>query len=157
MTLVVLNHLRRDLLHLRVTASHVVVRYSPGLVGSITTIWFRTVIRSYFRWVPYVTMASVSGLVVGRDQRSRRFIYSLNGMSTTLEIDPQLFKDLAQNGHWFTFWLQVFNGFNVLFLTQLKGAFFAVSPDPNGWHVNVSNGLGYGLMFLYSLFTRSLL
>lgn len=120
--LVVLNNLQPDILHLRVTTSRLVVRYSPGILGSITTLWFRTITQSYLRYIPYIAMASVDGLEVSSGKKPRRFFSSLNGMSTFDTTIASLFFQI-KDGHWFHIWLFIFATFNVLFLTPLKGAF----------------------------------
>lgn len=134
-------------LHLRTKAAHLAVQYVPGIVGTVTTIWWTAVVQSYNRIIPYKTMASVP-LDVGSNTDAIRIMYDLNALAV-LTFRPGVMLNLLRQGHGMTFLVNFSLQLSIIFLTPLKGGFIQVTEDPKGWTTVVSRGIGYALFVVY--------
>ncbi|KAF2494534.1 hypothetical protein BU16DRAFT_582446 [Lophium mytilinum] len=132
----------------RTSPNHAAFQYIPGLVGTVSTIWWRAVARSYLRIMPYISMAALSSsLDCSQSANYKRMMYSIN----SLTIGGAFSSDLIKDGHWLTLITSITTLVTAILFMPLKSSFVQTNEDSEGWVVVVSSGVGYSLVVLYAL------
>ena len=144
-SLIAASHYRPDLLHIRRSLNRSLGEYVPGILGSITTILFRTVVLSYDRIMPCIAMASVPITPsIASKPASRAKYPSASGVRlgyTFFESDGRLLTTFLNLGRIYL----------PLGLVPLKSTFLQIAQDEtnSGWTLAVSNRVGYCLIVIY--------
>jgi len=123
-----------------------VVRYVPTIVGTITTVLFRSMRDTMARIQPYISMASHP-----RDEGSRGS-KSL-GMLYTSELFWGQAKRRFHPRHqdWLR-WAMFFGSILTFQISGYKAALFTASSNPNGtWVLTVHNYIAFVLLALYAV------
>ncbi|KAJ7052326.1 hypothetical protein C8F01DRAFT_1337864 [Mycena amicta] len=130
--------------HIASTQNHMAFRYTPAIVGTITTILWRTIITTLGRMTPYISMASPQGTL--EVEKHRRLARTLEGTYTDTSglIAP------ARNRHWLYFLGNLTSLILMLVMVPLKASLIQLSPDSTGWVIVILPIVAYLLMALYS-------
>ncbi|KIY01614.1 uncharacterized protein Z520_03166 [Fonsecaea multimorphosa CBS 102226] len=148
--LVALNTFAPTDLHIRRSVGYNAFNYVPSVLGSVTTTTFRSLVSSYGRLLPYLTMSASTFRT-----RQRNDVHNTNtilvGSFVSLHLIPNdLGFELLRYGHYLTFalfWSRVIiNGY----FASFKAALIRVTPDSHGWQVSISNPVGYALIAMYT-------
>lgn len=133
-------------LHVRETRNYYAIRYGPGAVGTITTIWWRSIVQSYNRLFPYFVMANHPIQKKVEVVASHR----LNNIdANTIGIGDMM--QLAKGNHWTAFSVSIC-GFGVPFiLVAMKSALLQITEDQAGWGITVDPSIGYAVIAMYSV------
>jgi hypothetical protein len=148
--IVCLNNIAPEMLHVAQTSSRLAFRYVPAAAGTVTTVWWGSVARSYLRLIPYITMASAS---TGLSGRAPQGLLTLRSVSNLLAFfpTPAALARLIKERHILTM-ITFSTSFLVIpFLTPLKNALFQTTQDLAGWSITVSNKVAYIAITVYSL------
>lgn len=127
-------------------------RYLPGIVGSVSSIWYRSISSTYGRITPYITMAAASTAHKGKRQESYHDTLQREG---TLNVFIPNFSDLgrmAKNKHFLTLAVVTISTLIQPFFVPLKNSFLHIAPDDTGWQIQVSLSVGYALVVSYLFF-----
>jgi hypothetical protein len=154
-TLIVLSLEKPQHLHFRDSQHRWIIKYSPAIIGTITSVWFRAIVSTYNRIIPYVTMASVP---VPNDERRRPLTFStICGINLMSATDWKL-QDVLRYRYWVA--LVVDSTFKVsgFLLVPVKAGLLQVTQDNEngGWTVNIPFRLPRFLRF-YALLAISVL
>ncbi|OKP12158.1 hypothetical protein PENSUB_2318 [Penicillium subrubescens] len=148
--IVCLNNIAPEMLHVAQTSSRLAFRYVPAAAGTVTTVWWGSVARSYLRLIPYITMASAS---TGLSGRAPQGLLTLRSVSNLLAFfpTPAALARLIKERHILTMVTFSTSFLVIPFLTPLKNALFQTTQDPAGWSITVSNKVAYIAITVYSL------
>lgn len=124
--------------HLKQERYYWIAKYTPSLVGTITTIIVRAVWQSYYRIIPYIAMAGMSNL-------GGKTHFVMTSYSSMYPVD------LISDRHWLALSLWMLLGVVTFTIPPLKTWFMQVVQDDTGWGVEVSTGVGHFLIGLYSI------
>ncbi len=140
-----------DLIH--TTYGALACRYVPSAIGFITTLWWRTVVTTFSRISPYISMAAerspreISG---SRNRKAQRTLHAFYADAMFLP-DFHHLPSLARNGHWLLFATTLASIIVGVSLVGLKAAFVQVTPKGAEWNIAVSAKIGYSLISIYGL------
>ena len=141
------------ILHVDATQDHYAFRYVPIGIGSVTSIWWHTIIVTYSRLSPYISMSAHRNKWnedEAQGQKTRRILHAYYADAV---FEPVLWHipELISTGRWLlvvcTFVSLAINGL----LIPLKATFIQVTPDRNGWDIAFSNKIGYALISMYAM------
>ena len=150
-TLTVLHRTRPDLLHIRLTPYRLTSAYLPTVIGSISTLWFRAIVRSYTRFSPYVMMASVSTSALnGTNDRASRAMYTLSNLSY-FDFSITGIVSLIRNGYATTPLVQIVLILTTIFLAPLKTGLLQLTQDEAGWDIHINKVIAYLLISIYTI------
>lgn len=132
--------------HVR-TRGYFAFRYTPGIIGTMTTIWWRPVTQSYNRLIPYVTMADSS-----RDSKVDEHGQVIIGQQLN-NLDPSVFAPggliaLARHGQGTTLSVTL-TQVEILVLVPLKSGLLQMTQDEKGWSLIVSPFMGMMIIAVY--------
>ena len=148
--LVALNTFAPSELHIRKSVAHDSFNYVPSVLGSITTVTFRSLVSSYGRLLPFLTMSTAGTTAFRQKHDTHSTNTILIGALVSFQTMGTQGIKLLRYGHYLTFslfWSRII--INLSF-ASLKAALIRVSPDSHGWQVSISNGVGYALMVIYA-------
>ncbi|CAG7955110.1 unnamed protein product [Penicillium salamii] len=148
------NDTRPELLHVARTPSQLAFRYVPAATGTVSSIWWSSLTRSYLRLVPYISMASVSNAPKGRGSQDNDTIQSTGDLEA-FSLSPSSIFRLIKERHVLTVIMFLTSFLVGIFLAPLKSTLFQTIPDSEGWTIYVSDKIAYGTIALYSLMTAS--
>lgn len=125
-------------------------RYIPGVIGTLTTLLWRSIAQTYNRIVPYITMASMASKSNDYNHKAFRSAYALGHLSGFMPR-PVDHVALFKERHFLTIIINTTSLLVIPFLTPLKNSFIAIQVESSGWFINVSASVGYSLISLYFL------
>jgi len=134
------------------------LRYTPGILGSVTVVWWRVIVQAWNRMVPYYDMANIREALKGKKTRTEVeavMIQRLVLLDTAFISVGAMFR-AASYRHFTTLNINVLGFFLGLFLTPIKSSFFQVVEQENGFTLAVSSVIGgiiAGFYFFLALWT----
>ena len=138
--------------HLRKDSYRMTFRYLPGIIGSVSSIWYRSISSTYGRITPYVTMAAASTAHKGKRQESYHDTLQQEGTLNVFNPNLSDLRRMAKNKHLLTLALVTISALIQPFFVPLKNSFLHIAPDDTGWQIQVSFNVGYALVVSYLLF-----
>lgn len=128
-------------------------RYVPPAIGLVTVIWWRTVLTTFSRISPYISMAAKSSPKDSPGLEDRKAQRTLHASYADAMFAPDFFhlSSLALNGHWLLFattLVSIIVGFTLM---GLKASFMQTTPKGAEWNIAVSAEIGYALISIYGL------
>ena len=140
-------------MHVDTTQAYYAFRYAPIIIGSVTSIWWRTIFTTYSRMSPYLSMSALSNKWdVGETNRQRtpRILqaYYADAMFEPAVLD---IPTLISNGKWLLTVCTLVSIAIASYLMPLKATFIQVTPGRSGWDIAVSNRIGYTLTSMYAM------
>jgi hypothetical protein len=136
--------------HISNSQRHMAFRYVPAAVGTLTTLWWRTVITALGRMTPYISMAAKAKPSLRDGDISRKVHRTLENAYANNIFTLNIIT-IAQNGHWLLFISIIVQRLMMLFIVPLKASFLQIVPDSNGWTVIVLPKVGYALISIYGV------
>lgn len=122
--ILVIDHRSQASLHLSSQRGFLAFRYLPSIIGTFTTMWWRSIGTAFFHIMPYMSIAdSKVQASPSNDQRRKNW--------------PRLV----------VIYLQVM----LVFIVPIKSVFIQLLPDESGWIVSVSRVAAGFLIAMYSL------
>jgi hypothetical protein len=156
------DHKNHGVIDIHTAHNHLAFRYVPTAVGTVTTIWWRTIMTTLSRITPYISMAGKidpSDKFNTNDRRNLRTLHNAYAYSVfTFSIWD--LPGIAANGHWLLFGSALIQMILILYMVPLKATLLQVTPFHSGWNVTVSSPIGYTLIGIYgmlALFTLAVL
>ena len=144
--MIFLGHKNQDGFHVQTSRNHLAFRYVPAAIGTLTTIWWRTVISTLGRMTPYISMAAQASVY---ERSSHRVHRTLNNTYAD-DIFTWNFWSMAANGHWLLFISVLAQRLMMIFIVPLKASFISIVADQNGWTIIVLPKVGYALISIYA-------
>lgn len=145
--LITLQLSQPGVLHVRETGNYYAIRYGPGVVGTVTSIWWRSIVQSYNRLFPYTVMANQPMLEKdGVEVVAAHRLNNIDGES----IDINGMMQLAKGRHWTAISVSVFGVGIPLVLVAIKSGLLQITEDQAGWGITVDPKIGYAIIALYS-------
>ena len=141
------------ILHVDTTQDHYAFRYAPVVIGSVTSIWWRTMFTTYSRMSPYLSMSAhpnKGNEGEAHRQRTRRILHAYYADAM---FEPNILDipTLISNGQWLLIVCTFVSLTITFYLMPLKATFIQVTPDRSGWDIAVSNKIGYTLISMYAM------
>ncbi|RFU27748.1 hypothetical protein B7463_g8603, partial [Scytalidium lignicola] len=139
--LATIQHKNRRILHFKEKYNYFAVHYTPTIVGTITSVTWQSVVSTFGRFTPFMTLASSESLHTGRSAKLHR---TLGAAYIGAPIGHSLF-----NRHillTFAFASQLFMNF---LLVPLKASLLVIANDDPGFQIEVSTPVSTILGFLY--------
>lgn len=142
-TLVILGHIDPTWLRFASTSSYHLWYQTPGLIGFLITILWRSTVRWYNRIIPYARMYDPPAMQPSRPGKSRRrrrhhHLHSLglNGLGGSA-VNPGMIIFLWRCGDYLSVVVNV-GQFLVIVLTPLKTMLIRLVREPDGWAIHIS-------------------
>ena len=149
MIVVVLSQTSPERFHLQNATYQRLFAYSPMIAGSLTSLWWLSIVRTYWRILPYIAMA---GVPIGPDKSLKRIVASNN-----MALARYSARDSTRCKDWTTLLVDITQGMVVILLIPSKAAFLQVEQTDKGWSVQVSFFFGCVAASLYILLISSTL
>jgi len=129
-------------------------QYIPGIVGTITIIWFRAIQQSFNRIRPYVTMANPPN--TGNIASSADQAYLTQHLDMTYSAIPDIhtWRHAIRHRHWLTVFVNIIGNYGGIFVVPFKFTFLRVQQDPSGdgWDLRVSGTSAVILGAIYTVY-----
>jgi len=147
---VFLNNRSHATLHVRAQKGFLALRYLPGIIGTITTMWWRSIAGALFHMMPYISMAGAKApSSISHVQRERNILTSYSDFFFSTRVST--IRLLVKEKNWPMLCIIFLQVVLSLFLVPLKNVFVQLLPDDNGWIVSVSRIAASFLIAMYSL------
>jgi hypothetical protein len=148
--MIILGHYNQDGFHIHQTANHLAYRYVPAAIGTVTTIWWRTIISTLGRMTPYISLAAQSETDGKQIRRTLSNAYAFgNVYADNITIRDML--KIARNGHLLLLTSLYVQRIMVAVIVPLKAAFLQIVADGDGWTIIVLPHVGYALIGIYAI------
>lgn len=137
---------RPGVLHVRQTGNYWALRFTPGIIGTITAIWWKAIAQSYERIFPYLRMANTP------DLQNKEVVEALlrhNIVDTWSEYGPGTPR-FIRGRQWTIFSVKSTMIVLNLLLVPFKSALLQITQDEAGWGITVSPGTAYIIMGIYA-------
>lgn len=135
-TLAVLSRVNPPWLHLESQYSYTIWFYSPGVIGFLTTVFWRGTLQSYNRILPYVRMANVPLQSSGTGAPGSTGQHLLNGIPSG-EIHMGVLFSLWRSGDYISLVVNI-TPIPIIFLTPIKSGILGLVMDESGWGIRIS-------------------
>ena len=138
--------------HISSSRAHLALRYTPAVVGTVTTIWWGSIFSALSRFTPYFSMAAKRKASSGYRSRGNRSRGS--GHPQVLHTDYGQggnIGDFIHNRQWLLAIGKAITIITLIVLVPLKAAFVQVTPGDSGWRVVISRKIGFTLITIYAL------
>ncbi|CZR65376.1 uncharacterized protein PAC_15276 [Phialocephala subalpina] len=145
-TMIILGHHQTGGYHVTKTSHHLAFRYVPPAIGTLTTVWWRTIISTLARMTPYMTMAGDYGNV----RNPRRLQQLLQNAYAHAVFEPMDLTSVTARNDWLLFISLIVQFVIMIMIIPLKAVFIQIVADEPGWTVIVVPGVGYALIAIYS-------
>ncbi|KAF8860283.1 hypothetical protein BDZ45DRAFT_316576 [Acephala macrosclerotiorum] len=145
-TMIVLGHYQIGGYHITSTSHHLAFRYVPPAIGTLTTVWWRTIISTLARMTPYMTMAGD----YGNARNPHRLQQLLQNAYAHAVFEPIDLTSVAARNDWLLFISLIVQFVIMIMIVPLKAVFIQIVADEPGWTVVVVPGVGYALIAIYS-------
>jgi hypothetical protein len=143
--MIVLGFRNTNGFHVHAIRNHLAFRYAPAAVGTLTTIWWRTIITTLARMTPYITMAAP----LKRQGGNRSKVQWALGNAFASDIDNREIISVAESGHWLLFISVFVQRLMLIFIVPLKASFIQIAANDHGWTITVLHQVGYALISIY--------
>ncbi|KAF2147404.1 uncharacterized protein K452DRAFT_354802 [Aplosporella prunicola CBS 121167] len=116
--------------------------YTPAIVGSITSMWWKAVHDAYKRITPYIAMSETPPQRQSKAFKQHfKFIYAVQ--------NPFDIMTPFMQSHHLTGIITVINLTVNFTIVSLKNAFYVLNKDGSGWFISLSNTAGHLLAIMY--------
>jgi hypothetical protein len=132
--------------HIHKTQNHLVFRYVPAAIGTLTTLWWGTVISALCRMNPYMVMAAQTTKHGHESKKLARTLGNVND-NNPMTWDA---KSIRHDGHWLVLLSMITQGIIRILIVPLKASFLQIVADEEGWRVIVLLKVGYALISIYT-------
>ncbi len=137
--------------HIRTSRSYMIFRYLPTALGTLTTVWFRSITSTLSHLTPYISLAAE--FQQNDDIRLRVMRTVANRYADNISASNPI--SIAQNRHWLLFSCVCVQFLMEWSIVPMKAALLQVSASDGGWNVLVFNRIGYVLISEYAFLAIS--
>jgi hypothetical protein len=148
--IVVLDHTSQATLHIHAQRGFLALRYLPGIIGTITLMWWRSIGAALFHITPYISMAGAKAQPsISSDRRRRSVLTTYQDFFFSTRYST--IRLLVSEKNWLMLGIILLQIALALFVVPAKNVFIQLLPDNNGWIVSVSRIAAGFLITMYSL------
>jgi hypothetical protein len=144
-TLILIAHNKTHYLRVHTLSTSLAFRYVPVAIGTLTIIWWRSIMTALARTTQYISMAGQNN----HEKAHHRLQRTLLNEYATTAFNPANVMGVARNGHWLLFICLVLQVMMMILLVPLKASFVLVTAGGHGWTVAVLCEVGYALIAIY--------